>query len=295
LNGRLFLQYRNFYVNCALNAAGSIVTDLLIDPKCRVASSFIAITRSIKSPEIDIIFHTSNENSDIFYRNLFKFPVRFSLTAVGLPIDIYGLVKSKWPTLRAIKLLKIFSVPYKFFFVFLQKIICSFTKIKFSDQPVDQNSIFDKFRIRTGPHFERNQAFNYWRFATGPIFNGEIHWVWNNKECLGYLVFKKTKINHMSFYVVMDIIFTRDLSAFEKISVKLLMIKLAILSNCDALFVLVNLKNSSLSWIKGMPFFTIPDRYLPHSTPIYMHTTLSENVFNKYENIFFTLADLDYF
>lgn len=296
LSGRLFLQRRNFYVNESLSVAGATVTDLLIDPKCRVASSFIAITRSIKSPEeIDIIFHTSNENSDIFYRNLFKFPVRFSLTALGFPIDIYGLIKSKWPCLKTVKILKPFLIPYKFMILILQKFLSYLTKIDFSNQPLDSDNIFEQFKKCSGPHFERSKEFNDWRFSSGPIFNGAIHWVWKDKECLGYLVFKKTEIKHINFYVVMDIIFTRDLSAFEKIAVKFLMIKLAMLCSCDALFMLVNLNNSNLKWLKGAPFFTIPDRYLPHSTPIFIHTKLAENVLHKYENIFFTLADLDYF
>ena len=296
LIGRIFLQRRNFYLNDNLSATGATATDLLIDPKCRVASSFVAITRSIKSiEEIDIIFHTSNENSDIFYRNLFKFPVRFSLTALGLPLDIYGIVKSKCPNLSAIKTLKILSTPYKILLVILGKFLTNLTKINFSNQPLDQENIFSQFKKRTGPHFERSKAFNYWRFNSGPIFNGEIYWIWKYKECLGYLVFKKTEIRHINFYVLMDIIFIRDLSVFEKITIKFLMIKLAIINNCDALFMMVNLKNSSVNWLKGAPFFKIPDRYLPHSTPIFIHTKLPENMFHKYENIFFTLADLDYF
>ncbi|MBU3560595.1 hypothetical protein [Polynucleobacter hallstattensis] len=296
LTGRIFLQRRNFYLKDNLSATGATATDLLIDPKCRVASSFIAITRSIKSPEeIDIIFHTSNENSDIFYRNLFKFPVRFSLTALGLPVDIYEMVKSKWPNLSAIKALKILSIPYKTLLVILGEILTNFTKINFSNEPIDQENIFSQFKKRAGPHFERSKEFNYWRFNSGPIFNGAVYWAWKGKECLGYLVFKKTELKHINFYVLMDIIFIRDLGRLEKICIKFLMVKIAIQNNCDALFMMVNLKNSSLNWLKGAPFFKIPDRCLPHATPIFIHTKLPENMLHKYENIFFTLADLDYF
>ena len=155
--------------------------------------------------------------------------------------------------------------------------------------------IFEEYRRHAGAHFDRSLRFLTWRFSDGPLFNGKVEWVWSQGECIGYLVFKPVALSGLVVFVIMDAVFRRRLTLKEAITIKFLAARLAIAGSCDAVFTLVNIENSALKWLEGFPFIRIPDRHLPHSTPIFIHASNEYRSLEKQADIFFTLADLDYF
>lgn len=298
LVGRSFIQPRTFWVTPSISCRGATVTDLVIMPAERNAASLITMTRAIKSPDgIDVVVHTSNDSSDLIYRRLFKFPIAFTLAATGLPLRVSNILKPRFTNSALIKVAELFASPWRWLLRATALVMGAVSDVKFASEPSEKviSEIFTEYRQHAGAHFERSQRFLSWRFSEGPLFNGEVEWVWIQGECVGYLAFKQVTLGGLVVFVIMDAVLRRRLSLKEAIAIKFLAARLAIEGSCDAVFTLVNIENSALKWLKGFPFFLIPDRHLPHSTPIFIHASIEHRSLEKQGDVFFTLADIDYF
>ncbi|MDP3798974.1 MAG: hypothetical protein Q8R06_17815 [Polaromonas sp.] len=298
LIGRSFIQPRTFWVTPFASCCGATITDLVIMPAERSAESLIGMTRAIKSPEgVDVVVHTSNDNSDLIYRKLFKFPVAFTLTAIGLPLRVSNILKSYFTNQVLIKVVELLVSPWRLVLGASALIMGAVCGIRLAAQPTADvmSEIFEEYRQHAGSHFERGQHFLEWRFSSGPLFNGKIEWVWSQGQCVGYLAFKRVVLGGLDIFVILDVVLRRRLTLQEGIALKFIAARLAIDSSCDAIFTLVNLESPALKWLKGFPFFHIPDRHLPHPTPIFIHASNEHRSLEKQADVFFTLADLDYF
>jgi len=87
----------------------------------------------------------------------------------------------------------------------------------------------------------------------------------------------------------------RPLSGGESVHLKLMAARMAADAGCDAVFTIANLQNPALKWMGGFPFLGIPDRHLPHPTPIFVHAVEGRRGAMARADLFFSLADLDYF
>jgi hypothetical protein len=298
LLGRSFLQPRKFWVKKDISYHGAMVTDLVIDPQARNASALIDMTRAFKSPTgIKLVVHTSNEVSDPIYRNLFKFPVACTLTALGLPLYFAKVLRPYLKNLRVLNVLDYLLTPWRWGLLGFSSAFELASGVGFIARPQESEmlEVFNGFKEISESHFERSLAFHRWRFGEGPIFNGEIKWIKSKGICIGCVVFKQVEFGELSTCVLLDIVMRRNLTRTEKIAIKLLVVKYAIRLTSDVLFTLANTDNPALKWLNGFPFIVIPDKLLPHPTPIFIHS--SEEIYPSpnHKNIYLTLADLDYF
>lgn len=298
LVGRSFIQPRTFWVSPSVSCHGATITDLLIMPEERNAATLIGMTRAIKSPEgVDVVVHTSNDSSDLIYRKLFKFPIAFTLAATGLPLRVSNFFKPHFTNPTPIKVAELLVSPWRWVLRASAHVMGAVSGVKFAAEPSNSvmSEIFEEYRQHAGAHFERSQRFLKWRFSEGPLFNGKVEWVWSQGECLGYLAFKQVTLGGLVVFVILDAVLRRRLTLKEAIALKFLAARLAIESSCDAVFTLVNIESAALKWLKGFPFIHIPDRHLPHPTPIFIHASNGFGSLKNKNDIFFTLADLDYF
>jgi len=298
LVGRSFIQPRTFWVASSISCRGATVTDLVIMPAERNAASLIAMTRAIKSPDgIDVVVHTSNDSSDLIYRKLFKFPIAFTLAATGLPLRVSNIFRPHFSNPAPIKVVELLVTPWRWLLSASALVMGAVSGVKFAAEPSERvmSEIFEEYRQHAGAHFERSSRFLKWRFSEGPLFNGKVEWVWRQGECVGYLAFKRVTLGGLVLFVIVDAVLRRRLAVKEAIALKFLAARWAIESSCDAVFTLANLESPALKWLKGFPFFHIPDRHLPHPTPIFIHASNEHRSLEKQANVFFTLADLDYF
>jgi hypothetical protein len=256
------------------------------------------MTRAMISPRgVDVVIHTSNDASDLIYRKLFKFPIAFTLAASGLPIRVSNFLKSYFANPILIKVSDLLVSPWRLLLRASAQVMELVSGVRLAAEPTDRvmSEIFEEYRQHAGSHFERNQRFLKWRFSEGPIFNGTIEWVWCQGECLGYLTFKRVTLGGLEVLVILDAVLRRRLTQKESIALKFIAARRAIESSCDAIFTLANLDSPALKWLKGFPFIHIPDRRLPHPTPIFIHACNEFESLKSKKDIFFTLADLDYF
>lgn len=298
LIGRSFVQPRKFCLSSSKSCNGGTVTDLIIAPDQRNAVTLIAMTKEIKSPKgFDVVIHTSNEISDLIYRRLFKFPIAFTLSAVGLPIRIENILKPHCGNPLILNLLEFLLKFWRISLTITSKIMNNLNGFSFSIEPPHQVSkeILNQFRQHAGCHFDRSIEFLNWRFLEGELFKGKVEWVWVHGKCIGYIAFRSVKVGELQAFVLMDAVFNRPLSKLEGVIIKFFMARLAVIHSCDVVFVLANMKSSALKWLKGFPFVSIPDKRLPHSTPIFIHASKEFQDLESQDDMFFTLADLDYF
>jgi len=298
LVGRSFLQPRRVSLGVLDSCAGATVTDLVVKPEERNAATMISMTRAVRAPEgIDVVFHTSNEVSDIFYRKLFKFPVAFSLQAAGLPIGIAGAIRRFVPSRVLGSLGNFLASPWRLLVGAAAGACARGTRLAFGPAPEAgcRAAVFRRFRAYAGPHLERDDSFVEWRFSKGTLFRGDVKWLWKKEECLGYLAFKPVELGGLKIMVIMDSVLSRPLSAGESVHLKLMAARVAADDGCDAVFTIANLQNPALKWMSGFPFVGIPDRYLPHPTPIFVHAAEGKRGALERPDLFFSLADLDYF
>lgn len=298
LVGRSFIQPRTFWVTPAISCRGATITDLVVKPTERNAATLIGMTRAIKAPEgFDVVIHTSNDVSDLIYRKLFKFPIAFTLVAAGLPIRVSNILKSHFNHQTLIKVMELLVSPWRWALRASAVLMEVISSINLGAEPTDSvmSEIFQEFRQHAGSHFERSQRFLNWRFSEGPLFSGQIEWVWSQGQCLGYLAFKRVNLGGLEVLVIMDAVLRRQLTLQEAIALKFISARLAVVGSCDVIFSLANTGNSALKWLGGFPFVHIPDRHLPHPTPIFVHASSEYRSLEKESDLFFTLADLDYF
>jgi hypothetical protein len=298
LVGRSFLQPRRVSLSATRSCSGATVTDLVVKPEERNAATMIAMTRAVRAPEgFDVVFHTSNEVSDVFYRKLFKFPVAFSLQAAGLPLGVAGPLKRILPSSQLVSFGNLLASPWRLLIRAAATIAAAAGGLKFGPPPEmkEQACIFQRFREYAGPHLERDKSFLRWRFTEGPLFRADVKWVWLRNECLGYVALKQVELAGLMIMVMVDCVLSRPLASGERVALKLMAARMAANARCDAIFTIANIANPALKWIDGFPFFRIPDKYLPHPTPIFVHASGEGRALLQRGDLFFSLADLDYF
>jgi len=299
LVGRSMIQSRDFISGSGIRHKGGIATDFVISHEARSPKVVIEMTKKIKDLSgYEVVAHTSNENSELIYRSLFKFPVVFRLAAYGVPINLFNLANAKTSLFWLIAYIsKLLNILLKSFFLGGNVFFSYLTRLRFGSAPPPDvvDKILEDFKGHAGCHFERSPQFTDWRFNSAPLFKGLIKWLWCNNECLGYIALRQVSLNGVVFLVLMDPVFYRPLSLIESVSLKLLCISEGYKNDSDAIFTMINVDNKALKILGGFPFILVPDQYLPHPTPIYFHK--SSNILNDDDlsTTFFTLADLDYF
>ena len=172
LIGRSFIQPRKFWISFSKYCNGGMITDLVIAPDQRNAVTLIAMTKEIKSPKgFDVVIHTSNEISDLIYRKLFKFPIAFTLSAVGLPIRIGNILKPHCANPLILNLLEFLLKFWRMSLTITSKIMNNLNGFSFSIKPPHQVSkeILNQFRQHAGCHFDRSIEFLNWRFLEGEL------------------------------------------------------------------------------------------------------------------------------
>jgi len=298
LIGHSFLQPRRYITKAGEIVLAATITDLVIMPIARNAAALISMVRAAKGEDrFKVVVHTSNDTSDLIYRKLFKFPVAFSLVASALPLRISNVLVKYLSSRRLREFLDFLIAPWGWIVRIAAAIVGSLGGIYFGVKPSSDavGAILKEFKLHAGPHFERTEAYIDWRFCKGPIFKGQLFWVWSGRTCLGYIAVRKVSIKGLDVLVILDSVIRRPLSLLESVAIKLLCAREAVRARCDLVFCLFNKENDALSWWSSAPFIQISDKYLPHSTPIFVHVKGGVSASEIRSDIFLTLADLDYF
>ena len=240
-----------------------------------------------------LIFHSSNENSEFFYRRILQNKIYFWLVSVGTPLN------SKLFTTKK-KISKIISVLLEIYFFILKSINFFLFKCKIkiiADEKVNfdfhMEEIQEKNKKKKYPFFLRSKEYFEWRYSIYK-FKKKIS-VFRNKKLIGYLIIVGSNVLDLNNLIILDIQFNEKLNFFEKLKLKFFLISLGRNNNFDTIYSLGNKRNPVFNQLFSFPFFKIPDHLLPHSNPMFIHNLNDENEEKNIKNIHFTISDFDYF
>jgi hypothetical protein len=228
-------------------------------------------------------YHSSNPNSDIFYRQILKEnPVaELSYRAIPLSLPSGGLFT---PLLKPL-----FRILRSSFSMIL-KILSSLSKLEVSDSIRPTVAAMDLlFEGETDLILYRDDERLKWRF---PKIDQDadykrIDFYKKNVYC-GYLVFRNVSANGFTGLVVVDI-YTKDINRFDFGRIHKLLISCA--ESRDLIFIVANFENKKLIRQFPFPFLKVPQRFEPQKFPIYSPKESAVPELNT--NSYLTLFDLD--
>jgi hypothetical protein len=265
------------------------VSDLLVVGS--QLKSFITVIKNFKILENTCVIHTSNSNSEKIYSKFFKFKKLLSLTAFAFPVSLDNF----FPKLSKLIIFKVVFSFYNFVIAFIFSIINLFNNNNFqllNSQEISSENL---------EYFSGNQTSLLktvesirWRYFQSP-YNYDIFRILESNINIGFIVTRRAVLNGLNFLIVMDFVPVRKLNYLTMLGVRLKLVSLALEYNVDAVFGMFNAQNDIGSDFFKFPFFKIPDRFLPHETPIFISSIKNDfNVDDLYE-MYFSLSDLDYF
>ena len=275
------------------------VMDLLIDKEYRSTPiNFLNITKACGNLEnVDSVFHTSNERSYPLYSKLLKFANPFSLRAYGFPVRFAGLFASIIG--HRIEVIDWFTAPLRWLLVITAYAVNSVSRLDISQKSMNDDELevlCTKCLRQSGPHLARSNAFLKWRFINAPLWPGSVYRIDKKGQFLGYVVTRNVGLGDLNHLVLMDFMLDPDTPLIAQIALRLWLIRKAIKSKADVLFTMVNPFSTIARQCVGFPLLNIPDKFLPHATPIFMRSRTDESKqLETDQSIHLTLADLDYF
>jgi hypothetical protein len=294
--GRGLIQPRTLLtVGKSSNVAS--VMDLLINREHRTTPvHFIKLTKACGNVcKFDLIFHTSNERTFPLYSKLLRFPNPFSLQAYGFPVRLAGLLSSMIG--KRVDALDWFTAPLRWLLQGIAYAAVSMTALDISEQMISDGELeklSEKCLRQYGPHLARTNEFLKWRFVDAPLWPAAVYRIDGNGLFLGYVVTRKMTLGNLNHLVLMDFLIDPDASLWVCIALRLWLIGQAITSRADTLFTMINPLSAFARKCVAFPFISIPEKFLPHATPIFLREGADKSL-GLDRTMHLTLGDLDYF
>jgi hypothetical protein len=296
--GRVLVQPRPLCTATKELAAASVM-DLLIDREHRTTpGNFIQLTRATRDATgFQLIYHTSNEKTFPLYSKLLRFSNPFSLSAYGFPLRIAGILASHIGC--KVGWLDRLTAPWRGLLTLLSVIVGKLARLDVAPTPIGDDELATlslKCLQRAGPHLARTNTFLKWRFTDAPQWPATVHRVTHKGKFMGYVATRRVELNGMVHWVLMDMLLDVDMPLITRIALRLWLIRQAAAAGADALFTMVNYGSAVARTAVGFPFIPIPERLLPHATPIFIRECSAEGKTQETDGTFhLTLSDLDYF
>ena len=296
--GRAMLQPRIYCIGSYRLSAAN-VTDVIIERGFRSPpSNFINVTKAAGDVSgFDLSFHTSNERTFSLYTKLLHFPTPFSLRAFGFPLRFSGFLCKIIG--HRIEILDWLTAPFRWLLVITASLVNFAAKLDVSPQTMgddELDALCTKCLRQSGPLFARTNAFLKWRFLDAPLSPASVYRIDLKGTFIGYIAICKQEMGGLNHLILKDFLLDPNTPHFVQVALRLWLIRIAIKSKADTLFTMVNSFSSIARECVGFPLVPIPDRLLPHATPIFMRFRSSDNKeFEMDKSVHFTMADLDYF
>ena len=295
LVGRTLSQPRTLKINGGrLN--GAFMIDLYIHPDYRGGLNFMKVMEAVEAdPTFDFICHSSNETSDMLFREMLKRPHPIKLAAFGVPLRISRLQ---------------ISAPLKQFVSLFQPLIrcalrvraaavtrnASFVLRDETPSSAEFDRVRTEFEAAAGAQFERSLEFLDWRFKASPCWDGSVRHLFSGDRYRGYIAFSHAEIMGGRFCILSDAMIDPDLTTHERTQLRYAVLNEAMNNNLDAVYGMLNLDNPISQTLLGFPFVKIPEDFLPHPVPLFVYARREVAAPLETEtSTYVTLGDLDYF
>lgn len=299
--GHVFVQRRAWVTGDGREIRGGLVTDLMLAPSARGAGAFIALMTEARAPNgVDIILHTANEVSEPLYRRLLRYPVALDLVAYGCPT---GRVVLPGPAdglrQRAIgTMASVAGITAGRMARLLAPVVARVAGVRRARTCPGQDeraAAHAAFRAAAGPHLRRDRAFLDWRFRDAPS-PAVVHWVRMREGATGYVALATVTLGGLRAMGVQDVMLPRPPRGLEGLALRLMVMAAASRSGGGVVIGLWNPAAPLSRWMTGLPFIRVPERLLPHASPIFVAPVPGSAAdADDLRGAYLALADLDYF
>ena len=296
--GRALLQPRTIDTKSG-RFTTACVTDVLIDSGYRSPpTNFLNLTNASGTiTKFSSVFHTANERTEPFYRKLFRLPNPFSLHGYGFPTRVAGLFFKI--TGYRINTLDWVFFPLRCLISFAAMVMIGATKIEISKRLPDDkmlSALSLKLLHDSGPILTRTKSFLKWRLIDAPLWANNVYCIERRGRFLGYIATRKLELNDLNHLVVIDFLLDTEMTLFDRLALRLWLIQQAVQADVDTLFTMINPVSKAARTCVGFPWMRIPDKFLPHGTPIFFRASgIDAREIESDRMTHMTLADIDYF
>ncbi len=296
--GRVLLQPSSIYID-GKKIPIAFATDSLVHPEFRrPLSNFFSIMKEIKKiTEFAIVLHTSNENTEEIYRNILKFKNPIMLSSYGFPVDLRHLSK-KFLYFGA-PVCQLINLPFRWILAALHFLSGISSRLRITTNAPDSQVFNDLLLENAGSNnigIPRNTRFLDWRFTNTPLWKAKILHIYRESDYMGYVVLRNIELEGLKFTAVMDFSLIKNISKKQMLFIRTYIIKQAIIYGDDAVYTLLNNDAKEAKKFLGFPFLPIPDKFLPHKTPFFVHVNDEKYIaMEECSDLHITLGDLDYF
>lgn len=296
--GRVLLQPRPLYtITQKFNVACDM--DMLVTREFRSPpSNFMNLIKASDGiPDFDFVYHTANEITHKLYGRLLSFPNPFSLQSYGFPLRIAGLLSRLFN--RRIDALDWLTAPFRWLIGAAAIIFCWLAGAEISHNTMSDaelDKLFTKCLHQSGPLLARTNEYLKWRFGDAANFPATVYRIDRRGQFIGYIATRQFELGGVNHLILMDFLLDTGTSLITRFALRLWLIRLAVKEKADTLFTMVNSFNTMAHKCIGFPLVPIPDKLLPHATPIFIRAYGPQNKhFETNRSMHITLGDLDYF
>ena len=107
---------------------------------------------------------------------------------------------------------------------------------------------------------------------------------------------RQVELNGLTYLVLLDFLVTPKLSFLSRAALRFWLIQYSVKSKTDAFFTMINSFGIIARKCIGFPLLKIPEKLLPHATPIFIRPNSNDfEEFKTTTSIHMTLVDIDYF
>lgn len=293
--GRAALAKRNLVAE-PLGVSATQVTDLLVDKKHSNIFLISNLVKNYKALGTDIVIHTANEQSQDLYERFFKFNKLFECKAKGFALRLEQPV-SKVLRLKNQWLFKPIQIAYRLSLYLGLRILDPLHSMRCREiGAAEFDALVQAGGFQLPPcAMDRGIEYYKWRFFDHPL-EYKCLAVQNKSEVVSCFFVRQTEFEELTAFLLMDFLPIRSngrkTSPFRVI---LALIKFALGTRSDIIFTLANFNSSFANDHLTYPLFSIPERILPHPTPVFLHKPPRPIDAEVLKTMYFTLADLDYF
>lgn len=273
------------------------VSDLLIDPNESGGGTLLQLVNNFKALNKQFVFHTSNQRSDVIYAKLFKFDELCRISASVIPIRPARLLKPA-ATQSLIKLAvfaldMVYMVPLRCLEHGLEVLGGRYQTV-LTKARVQEEAFYKKFRSVCCVQFTRDQNFIDRRYVQAP-FDYETLTVKIGENVVCQVFLRDTTVENKRALVVLDVLSTSQIRFNLKAAIIGALLRETRIRKLDLIFFMHNKKCKFTRDFAGLPFVEVPEKLLPHPTPIYWHSKNFAMDTRTFDKLYFSLADLDYF
>lgn len=273
--GRMWIRTHSWSIHGQPLVAANPI-DFLIREDHRRLPAFMALFNATMTESQrlgDLVYHTSNPQTDDLYSKLMKLKPVAELDGAVVPVHpfraaaIGGILRLG---LAGRALDSLFSA-------FLRGLaqVSRLTGVRLSEAPPPevQDHLISAFlaeesvcNMRTGDH-------RAWRFQGAGSVHYDQRWIFRGRRALGYVVTTDRDVESLKARWVVDIVMPGRPSRAVIWAMWLQQAARAARAGRDALFFLSNQRNTSLAHLASLPMVRIPRPRLPQRVPVFVRAS----------------------